>query len=239
MKAAALVTSVGCATLVLGAGWLARRDYRAWHDLGEGGVPWGLSGWLTVTRLRLRQRDPFDVSPFPSGAEHPELVDLDPRGERPKVAPHPIPHRQLNGETPPGMLADLQALFAEELARRTPQIEERESGYERHHPALYARAMVRDGRSATGEIGHFHRPQGSLHLHLNPADARVVIERGWGELHGLVGQRTLPTTYTLLYAPRNARDLDGVRRILRATLDWAAAEQRTAMPANLEGKKQR
>lgn len=195
-------------------------DYRRWQALGEGGIPWGLRGWLKVTSLRLKAGDPLDVGRLPEGSEHPLVRDLPRRaGARPRIAPHPIPHRQLREDASADALERLAAVFAEELADR-PDVEERQSSFEKHHPALYAAGLVDRGESPTGEVAHFHRPQGSMHLQLNPEDARAVIERGWGELHGLSG-KALPGTYTLLYSPRDEADLDGIRRILRATLDWA------------------
>jgi hypothetical protein len=215
---------VAVATIAGAAGALlwARRDYRRWQALGEGGILWSLKGWIQVTRLRLKMGSPFDTSAFPVGTGHPGLRDLPVRPGRPRVAPHPVPHRQLDQEASEAMLDELAAVFAAELAARPGGLEERQSQYERHYPALYARALVARGESGTGEVGHFHRPQGSMHMHLNPADARLVIERGWGELHGLSGRsHGLPATYTLIYAPRDRQELDAVRSILAASLDWA------------------
>jgi hypothetical protein len=61
---------------VLGVAELARRDYRAWIALGEGGVAPGARGWLKVTALRLAAADPTDLSRLPTGAAHPRLRDL-------------------------------------------------------------------------------------------------------------------------------------------------------------------
>jgi hypothetical protein len=216
--------AVAAAAGIAGALFWARRDYRRWQALGEGGILWSLKGWIQVTRLRLRMGSPFDTGAFPVGSEQPGLRDLPVRSDRPRVAPHPVPHRQLDQGASEAMLDELAAVFAAELAVRTGDLEERQSQFERHHPALYAPALVSRGDSGTGEVAHFHRPQGSMHLHLNPDDARLVIERGWGELHGLSGRsHGLPATYTLIYAPRDRQELDAVRRILAATLDWATA----------------
>ena len=207
---------------VLGIAELARRDYRAWIALGEGGIAPGARGWLKVTALRLAAADPTDLSGLPAGRAHPRLRDLPWRtGPRPRVGAHPIPHRQLDQESPTSVVAALDTLFAAELERHAPAIVERESGYEKHHPALYADALVSRGASSTGEIAHYHRPQGSMHLHLRPQDARTVIERGWGELHGLSGKAGLPTSYAMIYAPRDRRELDVIETILAATIEWA------------------
>ena len=201
----------------------ARRDYRRWQSLGEGGVPWGLRGWLTVTRLRIAVTgcDTRDVSSYPRGAEHPLLRDLPERSDRPQIAPHPVPHRQTGDGSPAHIMVDLAELFDGQRDSRDDVVEQ-ESRFERHHPALFVPSSVERGFSATGEIAHFHRPQGSLHLHLSPDDTRIVVERGWGEFHPLAGRsHRLPATCTLIYAPRDGIELDVVGRILAATLDRA------------------
>jgi hypothetical protein len=201
---------------------LARRDYRAWIALGEGGIAPGARGWLKVTALRLAASDPTDLSRLPAGTAHPRLRNLPWRtGPRPRVGAHPIPHRQLDQESPAWMVAALDDLFADLFERHAPAVVERESGYEKHHPALFADALVAAGASPTGEFAHYHRPQGSMHLHLRPEDARVVITRGWGELHGLSGKAGLPTSYAMIYAPRDRRELDVIEAILAATIEWA------------------
>jgi hypothetical protein len=210
------------AAAVLGIAEFVRRDYRAWIALGEGGIAPGARGWLKVTALRLAAADPTDLSRLPAGSAHPRLRNLPQRtGPRPRVGTHPVPHRQLDQESPASVVAALDNLFTAMLEQHAPAVVQRESGYEQHHPALFADALVSAGASSTGEIAHYHRPQGSMHLHLRPEDARVVIERGWGELHGLSGKAGLPTSYAMIYAPRDRRELDVIEAILAATIDWA------------------
>ena len=60
-----------------------------------------------------------------------------------------------------------------------------------------------------------------MHLHLRPEDARQVIARGWGELHGLSGKAGLPRSYALIYAPRDLEELKVIEAILAATIEWA------------------
>lgn len=216
--------------------WAARRDYRRWVALGEGGIPHGVSGWVRVTVLRLTYRgDPVQTEHLGRLADS-VLADLPPRrGARPTIGPYPVPHRQVGGSCRSEVLAALDAVFDSELARGQPAVREGTSRFERHHSALFAESLVVRGMSTHGEVGHIHRPQGSLHLHLRPVDAAAVIDKGWGELHPMAGKGFgLPVGYTLLYAPRNAGEVDVVRRILRATLDWASGrtdEDRSSMTA--------
>lgn len=214
-------TVAGAVCLAL---WVARRDYRRWVALGEGGIPHGVGGWVRVTVLRLKYREDPVQTEHLGRSEDSVLADLPPRrGARPTIAPYPVPHRQMGGSCRPEVLAALDAVFASELAHGQPAVRENTSRFERHHSALFAESLVVRGMSAHGEVGHIHRPQGSLHLHLRPVDAAAVIDKGWGELHPMAGKGfDLPVGYTLLYAPRNTGEVDVVRRILRATLDWAS-----------------
>jgi hypothetical protein len=204
--------------------WAARRDYRRWVALGEGGIPHGLRGWIRVTVLRVKYRgNRLSTEHLGCAADSP-LADLPRRrGVRPTTVPYPVPHRQADGSCRPAMLAALDAVFASELARGQPYVREDTSRFERHHSALFVDCLAERGDSAHGEVGHIHRPQGSMHLHLRPVDAAAVIEKGWGELHPMAGKGFgLPAGYTLLYAPRDPGEVDMVRRVLRTTLDWAS-----------------
>jgi len=55
MSRAAALAAIAVAAL---AGTWARRDYRAWLALGEGGLPLNPKGWLITSYLRLRKADP-------------------------------------------------------------------------------------------------------------------------------------------------------------------------------------
>jgi len=45
----------------------------------------------------------------------------------------------------------------------------------------------------------------------------MIIEKGWGEMHGLSGQALgLPHSYLMIYAPRNAEEVKVVSMLARA-----------------------
>jgi len=68
------------------------------------------------------------------------------------------------------------------------------------------------------EFAHLHPPSdGSLHLILPEDEARVVIEKGWGEFHPLVLQGVMAPTNLMVYGPRDAAELEIVWLILRAS----------------------
>jgi hypothetical protein len=189
------------------AGW-AVRDYREWKALGPGGVPANPAGWLAVTGMRLRAKDPYAFREAGTGDVSRLLISLEPRpGPRPEVAPHPVPHRVLTQHAEPDETVAFQDAVAA-LAER-PGLEMRLSGWEKHHPAL--------GRVGGPEIAHVHPSDGSAHVVLSPLDARVVVGRRWGEFHPLAGVMLgLPAGYVLLYPPQDAGQVARLATIVEA-----------------------
>ncbi|KAK7753224.1 hypothetical protein SLS62_004743 [Diatrype stigma] len=70
----------------------------------------------------------------------------------------------------------------------------------------------------------------SLHLNLHPDDAREVLAKGWGQRHPLTAARgplvrmPVPRTFTMVYAPRTADELQVVCRIIQAAGWWVMAK---------------
>lgn len=205
----------------LGAGAWAVWDYRRWRSLGPGGLPANWRGWLTTTRLRLMMRDPLSFGGLPASSEGSRLEDLPRRaGQRPRVAPHPVPHRQLDQHGSPALIAVLNERFERAVDADTGQLMFAQSHFEKRHRAVTVRrCCCADAVASHGEVAHIHPGDGSMHMILHSADARVVIERGWGELHGLAGVTLgLPPTYTLVYAPRDEHGIAVIGRILDAAI---------------------
>ena len=201
-----------------------RADYDAWVALGKGGIEHGVPGWITVNALRV-VANLGALAPFLPRGSHvsPGLVDLPCRsGARPLIAPHPIPQRQLGDCCSTQTLHALDELIVEQHQLRSPRVNMGVSKYERHVDALYVERARECGLSKTGEIAHVHHPQGSLHVHLAPADARVVYERGWGEPHALAFLGlAVPRTWMFIYFPRDRDELEVVAKIVATALDWA------------------
>lgn len=70
------------------------------------------------------------------------------------------------------------------------------------------------------EIYHTHTTEGSSHALLSPADAKLVIQRGWGERHGLSGKLRIPLSFVMIFAPRNDTEVQIVERIVRAAAQY-------------------
>ena len=200
-------------------------DYRRWRSLGPGGLPASPRGWLTTTWLRTRMRDPLAIAPLLArngdDDDPARLLDLPPRpGARPRVAPHPVPHRQLDQHAPAAIMPVLEARFERAVAAGADRLIFARSHFETRHRAVTARARCcGDAVSSRGEVAHIHPSDGSMHMVLGRSDARAVVERGWGERHGLAGIALgLPLTYTLIYAPRSSADVAAIDRILTAAI---------------------
>lgn len=230
----ALIPAAALATTAVALLW-AGRDYDAWRTLGTGGLPPTWGGWLRTTRLRLRKRDPIAIAPLLPHIGDADDVDrlarLPPRrGARPRVGPHPVPHRQLTDHAPEAVRARLARAFDARVAGDPARLSYALSHFEKHNQAVTLLPDCRhcaDARRTHGEIGHIHPSDGSMHMVLGASDTRTVIERGWGERHGLAGIALgLPVTYTLIYAPRHEMEVDAVATILDAAIAHMSAAGR-------------
>ncbi len=240
MKKSVIALALGAA----GAALWARSDYRAWTALGKGGLPHTLRGWARMSRLRLQKGETIgttaldpEVGAVGDGAYLGALIQR--CGPRPKVAPHPIPQRQLNQFTTTAIRRRLDAVFDEAVRARPQLLRFETSFFEKHGPAVTLRAPERGHRWAAathGEIGHIHQGDGSMHLILSASDAKAAIEAGWGERHPLAGSLGLPITYLYVYPPRDEVELGTVRRLLNAAIEHMGgpglpAAERGASPA--------
>jgi Family of unknown function (DUF5519) len=227
-RAAVLAAVVAAALAVT---W-ARRDYRAWLALGEGGLPANPQGWLITSYLRLRKADPITTKVYDAqigalGA----VAHIGPlparRGPRPTIAPWPIPHRQLDQLPGPEIRAALDGVFEDALARHADTVHSRLSRFEKHNPAVTLRDPASghaDARLSHGETAHIHPHDGSMHMILSAADAASVLDAGWGERHPLAGVLPeLPGTYIYVYPPRDEVELAIVAQLLDAAIEHMAA----------------
>ena len=68
------------------------------------------------------------------------------------------------------------------------------------------------------EVFHSHcSTEGSSHAVLSAADAKLVLDHGWGERHGISGRALgFPLNYVLIFAPRSTQEVKIVEMIARA-----------------------
>jgi len=67
-----------------------------------------------------------------------------------------------------------------------------------------------------------------MHVTLHPADAKLVIEKGWAQRHPLARggwlSRFVPEGFMMVYAPRNEEEVEVVMRIVRAAAWWVGGK---------------
>ncbi|ETT35891.1 hypothetical protein C162_29114 [Paenibacillus sp. FSL R7-269] len=199
-------------------------DYKKWKSLGKGGVPFNPYGWLLVSYYRLKKRDPLSLDIYKERIGGPEdsirLETLPYReGERPRIGVHPVPHRQLDQRPDQEIRQLLQRTFDDYVHAHPTTIHFVKSYYEKRNDAITLREEINGhpvSKITCGEIAHIHPDDSSMHMVFSPSDASEVITKGWGERHSLSGSPILglPDTYLMIYAPRNAAEVDIVRRLV-------------------------
>jgi Family of unknown function (DUF5519) len=143
-------------------------------------------------------------------------------GPRPRTTPT-NPHTQLDQQP-----ADPRVI--EELARRAfalPGVVEVPSRIS----VPGARALVLAPGEPAGppeaflierEFAHLHPdPDRSLHAMLPLETATEAVEAGWAEPHPVALRGLIPPTAVMLYAPRDAAELEVIERLVRASHAFA------------------
>ncbi len=206
------------------------QDYQNWIALGIGGIPHTLEGYRRVKMLGKGMKNPIDVNRFAGdigkSGDVKTLFDLPKReGTRPTIAPFAVPHRQMDQHNDTITRNKQKQIFDEMVANPAYNLIYKTSNFEAHNPAVFLKDTLAGNATVIpkshGEVGHIHLTDGSMHLTLSPSDAKEVIEKGWGELHGLAGDGPLIKTYMMVYSPRNDMELEVIKKILEAAVKYA------------------
>lgn len=204
-------------------------DYHNFIALGPGGTPKTILGYCKVKALSMfALRDPYQPPKVPWSMAQKEgcLPDLPQRkGPRPSTLGI-APHRQIDQKPAQEMYNKLDnALHA--IANDNVHLLEGTSCFEKHGTGLFSNFPLR--RTCGGEICHAHPSDGSMHLTLHPADARTMLEAGWGERHPLAKggwlERFVPGGFVMIYAPRDDDELKAVLEIVRAAAWFVGGEE--------------
>jgi Family of unknown function (DUF5519) len=206
------------------------QDYLNWVALGVGGLPHTLEGYRTLKQLTSQMKDPLDISRIAGDIGKPgdvkTLFDLPKRqGPKPIIAPYAVPHRQMDQHNDTAIRALQKKIFDDEIANSNNTLIYKTSYLERNSPGIFLKDSASGNQTVVAvshaEIGHIHMFDGSMHIILSPADTKEVIEKGWGELHGLAGQGRAAKTYMMIYSPRNDMELGITKKILEAAIKYA------------------
>lgn len=187
-----------------------RNDYRNFINLGPGGTPSTVRGYLRITWLRLwALRDPYSA-PKPDPARAPGQGILARQRLPYRAGPRPLvagiaPQRQVDQHgSRPCYLTLRRAM--ERLAARSPlKFGTERSCLEKHGLALFARHPLQT--NCQGEICHVHDSDHSMHMCLHPDDIGELLAKGWGQMHplarkGWLLQMPVSHHFVMVYAPR-------------------------------------
>ncbi|OAL38184.1 hypothetical protein AYO20_02636 [Fonsecaea nubica] len=233
-QTAATTTAVA---LTLSLAWVLN-DFHAWKSFGTGGTPPTWAGYWRMTKLRLNRLllfgkdDLSDPSPLSSvGPRYLDLATIPAReGARPSIMARTMPQRQVpykTGTADPGVEERVSSMMASLAAKNPSVLDLRPSKTEGGSTdAIYAKptletlnAKAKDNKILGTEIAHAHPSDGSLHVWLSEADAKTVVEKGWGLRFPL---KFVDKGWAMVYAPRTMAEVDVVERIVRAGIAWVA-----------------
>jgi hypothetical protein len=65
-----------------------------------------------------------------------------------------------------------------------------------------------------------HPAENSLHVWLSGPDARLVVEKGWGERFPLSAMGMCHPSWVMVYAPRDAEEVKTVEEIVKAGVGY-------------------
>ncbi|KAF2628601.1 hypothetical protein BU25DRAFT_409639 [Macroventuria anomochaeta] len=204
-------------------------DFKSWQSYGTGGTPPTLQGYLKIRRwglyLLYKRQNLLDPSPIPdTGVSYikPGKVPERP-GLPPSITRWTLPQRQYPQPITKGALTELNNLmqtFAS-TASYSEYIETRSSKTEGGTgPAIYVKPNVKTinpvAHKIFYEVAHVHPKENSLHVYVSPKDAKTIVSRGWGQRFPVTW--LAPPSWIMVYAPRNERELEVVKEIVRAAI---------------------
>lgn len=201
----------------------AFRSYQTWMSLGPGGIPHSVFGWI-LSELLLRPFSLWDVREIKdlrqAGNGYLKAID-DRTRDPPRVKGH-APNRQINYFSPRAIIAEMESFILNKIPEKCPRRMHIDESYlGRAGSALFVTNPVEHCKKYKGECAQIHSTKdGSLHVVLHPLDAIKVMEGGWGERHPLAKGLFLPRSYILLYAPQDNTEVETVKKIVRAAVNY-------------------
>ena len=162
--------------------------------------------------------------------------DLPPRpGPRPQTTDC-APHEQVTQNSP----VEVHALF-KRRAFELPFVERRPSGIS----VPGAEALVLPTAHACGpseafmigrEFAHVHPAyDGSSHMMLPLPVVETLIARGWGEPHPMARLGYIPATAVMVFAPRDAAEVEVMLRLLGVSWEFARGKLGNPAPVHIHG----
>ena len=234
-KSTAAVATVATVA-ALGTAWIVR-DYNEWVAFGSGGTPPTPSGYWRMTKIRWRQYwssdDMRDASSLSNESPRYLNRDLPQReGKRPQIVPRTMPQRQKPEPLDAAIKERLHNLPAK-YCKDYPQIlvldlsktEGRSTDAIYAKPDLAGRDPSAKDKILGNEIAHVHPADNSLHVWLSGPDAKVAVEKGWGERFPLSSMGITHPSWIMVYAPRSMTEIDVIEEIIKAGIAFLTGEK--------------
>ncbi|EXJ60577.1 hypothetical protein A1O7_04730 [Cladophialophora yegresii CBS 114405] len=231
-QAASAATAVA---LTVSLAWVLN-DFYAWKTFGTGGTPPTWAGYWRMTKIRINRMllfgkdDLSDSSPLSSAG--PKYLDTLPirEGPKPSIMSRTMPQRQVpykRDVVEPGLEERVKSMMATFAAKHPSILDLRPSKTEGGSTdAIYAKPALetlndraRNNKMLGTEIAHAHPSDGSLHVWLSEADAKTVVDKGWGMRFPL---KFIDKGWAMVYAPRTMAEADVVEKIVKAGIAWIA-----------------
>ncbi len=223
--------------VTLSLAWVLH-DFYAWKAFGTGGTPPTWAGYVRMSKIRFNRAllfgkdDLTDASRLSSSG--PKYLDPNSvpqrEGDRPATMARTMPQRQVpyaRGTVDPGVAERVSNMMATLAAQHPTVLELRPSKTEGGSTdAIYAiptlptlNTKAKTDKILTSEIAHAHPAEGSLHVWLSEADAKTVVEKGWGLRFPLP---MVDRGWTMVYTPRTMGEVDVVENIVKAGTAWVS-----------------
>ncbi|KAL7815997.1 hypothetical protein V8C44DRAFT_323638 [Trichoderma aethiopicum] len=215
-------------------------SYRGFIDLGPGGLPHNVFGWLLQGALRpFALKSTRDQSAFqkpgisssygPHGTTRFLQGELPARqGDRPVIPDYVAPQRQKTDKGDEALVNRMNSYLGELASRRPETLAIKGSGLEaKDNSALWLVGTPLPkylAKSTKGEIVHVH-PEASSHMILSLSDAEEAMAKGWAEFHPLSGvMGFIPLSYVMVYAPRDEEEFGVWERFVDAAVAFTTAD---------------
>ncbi|KAK7883604.1 hypothetical protein LTR67_011014 [Exophiala xenobiotica] len=229
------------------------QDYRLYKSLGPGGPPYNAYGWFLtsfiVRPFTLAAKDTLWTGDYPDDGAHKEILALPNRRDTRPVILGIAPQRQFSQNPEPGMNVRVTSLFTSVVMRNPRLLQQKLSSLEKHNIAIFVHSNLLSKPDnlpevavvSEGELGHIHG-DASMHLYFSPADAKVIIEKGWAERHRCA--RTQPwwlggnkykwkigESFLIVYAPRDEEELEVLQILIRASARFMTGDETVVAPS--------
>lgn len=205
-------------------------EYKQWVALGLGGLPHTVEGFRSVQNMNKAMKPGTDwkrIEPYiGEKGDVSSLQNLPKReGVKPMIAPFAVPHRQTDQHNSEAVRKIQSDIFDATVANSGGKLIFKNSYLELHDPGIFLQDSASGNQTIVpishAEIGHIHQFDGSMHIILSPSDTKEVIEKGWGELHGLAAAGTKAAkTYMMIYSPRDEKEIAITKQILEAAIKY-------------------